>query len=170
MTHKHQKEEVSFSFLPLDSTELVETIQFYQRSFSLITILWCDRLLLYTRLPITISGGKCQNISLGNFLKTQTAETHASHFRTLATTTPRAYHIHNRRDTLHIERFCWNFFFHPFTYLPNWTSHILKYTFMMSSMHWFMLSTLVVFQALKLDSRQNSGTHHFCFHGCTNLQ
>ena len=61
--------------------------------------------LLYTRPSITGAGSNCQNTVLGNVLKTPAAETHTTKFRTGATTTPRADHIHNRRHIPHIIRF-----------------------------------------------------------------
>ena len=46
----------------------------------------------------------CQNASLGNVLQTQAAKTPATRFRTRATTTHEADHIHNRRSMSHIKR------------------------------------------------------------------
>ena len=56
--------------------------------------------LLYARPSITVVGSNCQNIGPGKVLKLQVAETHATRFRTRATTTPKADHITSIRNIL----------------------------------------------------------------------
>ena len=76
---------------------------FHQRTFSCLTIRLSVLIggFLYIRPSITAPGRKCQNIGLGQVLKLYTAETHATEFRTRATPTFKADHIHGRRNILH---------------------------------------------------------------------
>ena len=78
--------------------------------------------------------------------------THATNFRTRATTTTLgADHSPQQKKQTSL------------------LSHV-QVNFMMSSIQRVVVFTLMVFQHQVQDSSCNTGTHHFCCHGCTGFQ
>ena len=135
-----------FDFLPSDSTELVATnhLPFHRRTFSYRTSRLCSSQASCAHGLQSQVLGQMRNHSSWQRSKTQAAPTHATKFRTRATTTPRADHLHNRRHVLHIIRF--SLVYYPFIISLFFDVDHLVY-FMLSTIHWFMLSTLMVFSS-----------------------